>query len=67
MKQYAKREQRQAVARRHCVPIQLEAVYTLAVRSRQHAVCQIVWVTTDLHERRSHRTPQTVELAVASR
>lgn len=53
MKQYAKRAQRQTVAQRQRVPIQLEAVYTLAVRSRHTEVCHVVMVITDLYERRS--------------
>ena len=55
MKQYAKSEQRQVVAQRHRVPIQLEAVYTLAVRSRHTEVCHVVMVITDLHERRGRQ------------
>lgn len=55
MKQYAKSEQRQVVAQRHRLPIQLEAVYTLAIRSRHTEVCHVVMVVTDLFERRGHR------------
>ncbi|MHB9130001.1 MAG: hypothetical protein ACYDBB_02790 [Armatimonadota bacterium] len=55
MKHYAKSEQRQVVAQRHRVPIQLEAVYTLAVRSRHTEVCHVVMVITDLYERRGRQ------------
>jgi hypothetical protein len=55
MKQYAKREQRQVVAQRHRLPIQLEAVYTLAIRSRHTEVCNVVMVVTDLYERRGRQ------------
>jgi hypothetical protein len=54
MKQYAKSEQRHVVATRHRLPIQLEAVYTLAVRSRHTEVCHVVMVITDLYARRGH-------------
>lgn len=52
MRRFAKSEQRQHVARRNRQPIELEAVYTMAVRSRHTNVCQVVMVISDLYAHR---------------